>query len=91
MNGLQRREKSTVPSMDKRIKTTPEFSDKTWKILQQAKMVLATKKIMPQYQEYLKLREEIHANFPFKNFTLSGTEVGPRIWTRIILKAQGRK
>ena len=52
MNGLQRREKSAVHSMDKGIKTTPEFTDKTWQILRQAKGMLVAKKIWPQFQEY---------------------------------------
>jgi hypothetical protein len=61
-----------MQSMDKTIKTNSKLLNKTWKILQQAKMVLAKNKIMPQYQKYLTLREEIHATFPFKKFyTLS--------------------
>jgi hypothetical protein len=63
MNVLQRREKSIVHSMDKGIKTTPEFTNKTWKIIQQSKGMLAGKKIMPSFQEYLTLSEEIHAIF----------------------------
>jgi hypothetical protein len=51
-----------------REETTLEFSDKTWQNLQQAKMTLAAKKITPQYEEYLKLREEIHAAFSSKKF-----------------------
>jgi hypothetical protein len=52
--------------MDKGIKTTLEFMDKTWKILQQAKRMLVEKKYMPHYQKYLKLSEEICPSFPFK-------------------------
>jgi hypothetical protein len=58
-----------VHSMDKGIKTTLEFTNKTWKILQQAKRMLGAKKYMPYYQKYLTLSEEIRAKaFPFKSF-----------------------
>jgi hypothetical protein len=44
MNGLQRREDSTLHSMDKGIKTTLEFMDKTWKIIQRDKRMIVEKK-----------------------------------------------
>jgi hypothetical protein len=44
-------------------------------------------KCMPYYQEYLALGEEIVQLFPLKAITPSSMEVGPRIWTRIPLKA----
>jgi hypothetical protein len=60
-----RGEKSTVHSMGKGIKTTSEFMDKTWQILQQIKRELAMTKYMPYYREYLVFGEEIYATLSF--------------------------